>query len=194
MNTSPPIILASSSVYRRELLQRILPDFAVSAPDVDESTIDGESPERTARRLADLKAQAVATQRPGTIVIGSDQVPTLDNRVLRKPGNRERALRQLGECSDRAVTFLTAVTVLGPDGQEARHIDRTLVHFRMLQPGEIERYVDAEQPFDCAGSFRVEGLGITLFRRIESSDPTGLQGLPLIWLSSCLNRCGIALP
>jgi septum formation protein len=194
MNASPPVILASSSVYRRELLQRILPDFAVSAPDVDESTIDGESPEDMARRLADLKAQAVAAQRPGTIVIGSDQVPTLDNRVLRKPGNRERALRQLGECSDRAVTFLTAVTVLGPDGQEARHIDRTLVHFRMLQPDEIERYVDAEQPFDCAGSFRVEGLGITLFRRIESSDPTGLQGLPLIWLSSCLNRCGIALP
>jgi septum formation protein len=194
MNAAPPVILASSSVYRRELLQRILPDFAVSAPDVDESPIDGESPEDMAGRLADLKAQAIAAQRPGTVVIGSDQVPTLDDRILRKPGNRERALQQLGECSDRAVTFLTAVTVLGPDGREERHVDRTRVHFRALHPDEIERYVDAEQPFDCAGSFRVEGLGIALFRHIESSDPTGLQGLPLIWLSSCLNRCGIVLP
>jgi len=194
MNAPPPVILASSSVYRRELLQRILPEFSVNSPDVDESPVADESPAAMAQRLADLKARAVAAQYPNAITIGSDQVPTLDARVLRKPGNRERAIEQLRDCSDRTVNFLTAVTVLGPDGREERHIDRTCVHFRALQPDEIERYVDAEQPFDCAGSFRVEGLGITLFRHIESSDPTGLQGLPLIWLSSCLNRCGIVLP
>ncbi len=194
MNATAPVILASSSVYRRELLQRILPEFTVNAPDVDESPVPGEAPEDMALRLADLKARTVAAQAPHAIVIGSDQVPTIGDRVLRKPGNRERAIEQLEACSNHTVTFLTAVTVLGPEGREAHHVDRTLVHFRSLRPDEIARYVDAEQPFDCAGSFRVEGLGPVLFRSVESSDPTALQGLPLIWLAACLSRCGIPLP
>ncbi len=147
-----------------------------------------------AARLAGLKARHCASSRPEAIVIGSDQVPVLNDRVLRKPGNRERAIRQLSECSERAVEFLTAVAVIGPGGHEETHLDQTLVRFRRLSPEVIERYVDAERPFDCSGSFRAEGLGIALFESIESCDPTALEGLPLIWLAGCLNRFGIPLP
>lgn len=194
MTTDPPVILASSSVYRRELLGRVLPDFTWISPDVPEPAIVGEAPGIMALRLAELKAREISAARPGAIVIGSDQVPTLDGRILRKPGGRDRAIRQLSECSSRAVRFLTAVVVLGPGGEAERHVDETVVQFRALTDGEIERYVEAEQPFDCAGSFKVEGLGIALFDRIESQDPTALQGLPMIWLSNCLNRLGVQLP
>ena len=194
MTTPPPVVLASSSPYRRELLQRIIPAFHCVSPGVNESPIDGEAPVEMAMRLATLNARSCATARPAEIVIGSDQVPALDGRYLRKPGERRRAIQQLTECSRREVEFLTAVTVIGPGRREDNHVDRTVVRFRSLSTDEIERYIDAEQPFDCAGSFKVEGLGITLFESIESLDPTALQGLPLIWLAGCLNRFGIPLP
>ncbi|MBT8443735.1 MAG: septum formation protein Maf [Gammaproteobacteria bacterium] len=194
MTANPPVILASSSVYRRELLGRVLREFECVSPDVPEEPIAGEAPGIMALRLAELKAREVAAARPDAIVIGSDQVPTLDGRILRKPGTRERAIRQLSDCSSRAVRFLTAAAVLGPGGAAERHVDETVVQFRALSEGEIERYVEAEQPLDCAGSFKVEGLGIALFERIDSQDPTALQGLPMIWLSNCLNRLGVQLP
>lgn len=194
MITSPPVVLASTSVYRRELLQRILPAFECSSPNVDETAASDESPRALAARLADLKARSGAASHPAAIVIGSDQVPALGDRVLRKPGDRDGAIRQLTACSSRAVEFLTAVTVIGPGGGAESFVDRTVVRFRALSAAEIERYVDAEQPFDCAGSFKVEGLGITLFDSVESEDPTALQGLPLIRLAGCLNRLGVQLP
>lgn len=194
MTTETPVILASSSVYRRELLGRVLPDFECISPQVPEEAVAGEAPGIMALRLAELKAREISAARPAAIVIGSDQVPTLDGRILRKPGGRDRAIRQLSECSARAVRFLTAVVVLGPGAEPERHVDETIVQFRTLSDGEIERYVEAERPFDCAGSFKVEGLGIALFDRIESQDPTALQGLPMIWLSNCLNRLGMQLP
>ena len=194
MTTPPRILLASSSVYRRELLDRLLPSFDCESPGIDETRIDAEAPIELATRLADLKARAGAAAHPRHIVIGADQVPTLNGEILRKPGGRERAIAQLSECAGRSVIFWTAVTVLGPDGQADDHVDRTIVTFRALTREAIERYVDAEQPYDSAGAFKVEGLGISLFEKIESQDPTALQGLPLIWLAACLNRCGITLP
>jgi len=194
MTTRPPVILASSSAYRRDLLARILPTFECVSPGVDEVAGAGEAPAAMAKRLAQLKAQDCAARRPDAIVIGSDQVPSLDGHILRKPGDRAGTIRQLTECSSRAVVFLTAVTVIGPGDHEESFVDETVVRFRALSADEIERYVDAEQPFDCAGGFKVEGLGITLFDNVESLDPTALQGLPLIWLAGCLNRRGIPLP
>ena len=194
MTTAPRILLASSSVYRRELLDRLLPSFDCASPGVDEARIGAEAPIDLAARLAGLKAQAGAATHPGHIVIGSDQVPTLNGQILRKPGGRERAIAQLVECAGHPVIFWTAVVVLRPDGQTDDYVDRTVVTFRALTRDAIERYVDAEQPYDSAGAFKVEGLGISLFENIESQDPTALQGLPLIWLAACLNRCGIPLP
>ena len=194
MSDRTPVVLASGSVYRRDLLRRLLPEFETATPNVDESAHPGEPPSVLAARLAELKARHCATERPDAIVIGSDQVPVLDDTVLRKPGGRDRAIEQLAACSSRTVEFLTSVAVIGPGGRQETHIDRTLVEFRQLTRDAIERYVDAEQPFDCAGSFKVEGLGIALFVHVESRDPTGLQGLPLIWLAGCLNRFGIRLP
>ena len=143
----------------------------------------------------DIKPERLgAADRPEAVVIGSDQVPSLEGAILRKPGDRDRAIEQLGACSGQAVVFRTAVTVVAPNHREESFVDETVVRFRALAQDEIERYVDAEQPFDCAGSFKVEGLGITLFNSVESTDPTALQGLPLIRLAACLNRCGIRLP
>ncbi len=194
MTTPPRILLASSSVYRRELLDRLLPSFDCESPHIDETRIDAEAPLDLAARLADLKARAGAAAYPGHIVIGADQVPTLDGRILHKPDGRERAIAQLSDCAGRQVIFWTAVRVLGPDGQADDYVDRTVVKFRSLPPEAIQRYVDAERPYDSAGAFKVEGLGISLFEHIESHDPTALQGLPLIWLAACLNRRGIPLP
>ncbi|MFQ5633878.1 MAG: Maf family protein [Gammaproteobacteria bacterium] len=194
MTQRPPIVLASSSAHRRDLLRRLLPSFDYVAPAVDESAEPREAPDALARRLGELKARSVAAGRPEAIVIGGDQVPVLDGKPLKKPGDRNNAIRQLTACSGRTVRFLTAVTVIAP-GRRAEHgLDNTIVRFRTLNPATIERYIDAERPFDCAGSFKAEGLGIALFESIETSDPTALQGLPLIWLTACLNRFGIDLP
>lgn len=188
------LILASTSPYRRELLSRLRLPFDVARPDVEEHPRDGEAPDALARRLAVDKASAVAASQPDAWVIGSDQVATFDGRVLGKPGARQPAIAQLRMMSGRQVDFVTAVALVRAGGPTFEHLDRTRVRFRTLGDDEIERYVDAEQPFDCAGSFKCEGLGITLFDAIESEDPTALIGLPLIATARLLRQSGFALP
>jgi septum formation protein len=188
------LILASTSRYRRELLQRFGLPFDAVAPGVDESPAAGEAPDALVQRLARGKAVAVAAQRPGAWVIGSDQLASLDGQPLGKPGGRDAAIAQLASMSGRAIVFLTAVCVCREGGPVPVHLDRTTVRFRPLAQGEIERYVDAELPFDCAGSFKSEGLGITLFDTIETVDPTALVGLPLIATARLLREAGFSLP
>ncbi|HZF97898.1 MAG TPA: Maf family nucleotide pyrophosphatase [Pseudoxanthomonas sp.] len=188
-----PLILASTSRYRRELLERLRLPFHISRPEVDESALLGEAPAELASRLAAAKARAIAAQQPEAWVIGADQAAALDSHTLGKPGNRDTAVAQLNAMSGREVRFHTALCLFrGKVALEA--LDTTVVRFRPLQAEEIDRYVDAEQPLDCAGSFKVEGLGISLFESIESRDPTALVGLPLIALSRMLREAGFALP
>ncbi len=192
------LILASTSIYRRELLSRLRLPFETARPEVDETPLDGESPEALVRRLARAKARAVAVQRPGAWVIGSDQVAELAGRPLGKPGDRDVAIGQLMAMSGRAVDFRTGVSLLRCDGSGAEQVheamDTTTVCFRTLRQDEVERYLDAEAPYDCAGSFKSEGLGISLFKAIESRDPTALVGLPLIATARLLRSAGHALP
>ena len=195
MNAAAPprLILASTSRYRRELLARLQRPFECVAPGIDEARLPGETPSSLAVRLARLKAEAVAALHPGALVVGSDQVALLGADVLGKPGSVERCVAQLRASSGRAVEFLTAVHVVHGAGAES-HVDRTVVQFRDLGDDEIARYVEIEQPLDCAGGFKAEALGISLFVAIESNDPTGLTGLPLAWLSGALRRAGIPVP
>lgn len=191
------VVLASTSRYRRELLARLLPDFAVDAPDVDETPILGESPRDLAIRLASAKAHAVAARHPDAIIIGSDQVAELDGIALGKPGSVEAARAQLAASSGHTVSFHTALCVFDTRSNamvERFAIDCTQVVFRTLDAATIARYIDAEKPLDCAGSFKAESLGIALFERIESSDPTALIGLPLIALARLLREAGLSLP
>ncbi len=189
------IILGSTSRYRAELLRRLVEDFEQRAPGTDEKAIAGETPQTRARRLAIAKAQAAAKAMHNALVIGSDQVAELDGGVLDKPGSVENACRQLQASSGRRVDFHTALCVLDTrDGRQHVYLDHTRVHFRRLNVGEIERYVAKEKPLDCAGSFKCEGLGISLFERIDQQDPTALIGLPLIALAKMLRDCGINLP
>ena len=189
---SPKLILGSSSRYRKELLQRVIPDFSTLSPDVDESPAPGEAPGELALRLARMKADTVAANEPGAVVIGSDQVAALGNRIFGKPGNQATALEQLSRCSGHAVAFYTAVCVISPTGNPLQtHTDITSVQFRNLSSREITRYLELEQPWDCAGSFRSEGLGVALFESIKSEDPTALIGLPMIWLAGALRRAGL---
>ncbi len=190
----PPLLLASTSRYRRELLGRLRLPFDCIAPDIDESQHAGETPETMAARLAEAKAAAIAERMPGAIVIGSDQTASLSGRALGKPGSRERAREQLVACAGCAVQFHTAVCVIDASGRRHGALDTTVVRFRQLGGDEIERYLDAEQPFDCAGSFKSEGFGITLFERIDCDDPTALIGLPLIRTAELLRAAGFRLP
>jgi len=185
------IVLASTSRYRRELLSRLRLPFDTSSPNVDESELEGEAPDKLALRLAEAKA---ATQvAAGAIVIGSDQVAALGKRILRKPGGAERAVEQLLSCQGRSVDFFTAAVVIdGASGQRFSTIDRTRVLFRRLERRLIERYVELEEPYDCAGGFKVESLGIVLFNQIETLDPTALMGLPMIWLAEALSKLGMS--
>ncbi len=189
-----PLVLASTSRYRRELLGRLGLPFDVDRPDVDETPLAGEAPAGTAVRLAEAKARAVAARHPGAWVIGSDQVADLGGLALGKAGGREPALAQLEACSGRRVVFQTALCLLRHGGLAHAALDRTEVVFRALARDEILRYLDAEQPYDCAGSFKCEGLGISLFDAIHSQDPTALVGLPLIALSRVLREAGYRLP
>jgi len=192
---SPRVILASTSLYRRDLLARLRLAFDWEAPGCDEQPLAGETADVLAGRLARLKARTVAQRRPGHIVIGSDQVAVRGEEILGKPGTVERCAEQLRRCSGSEVTFLTAVHVLdGLHGRAESHLDRTRVLFRRLDDAEIDRYVTADRPLDCAGGFKVESLGIALFDRVESEDPTALTGLPLVWLSGALRRAGIPVP
>jgi septum formation protein len=192
---APRLILASTSAYRRELLARLRVPFECQAPGCDEQRLPDEPAAALASRLARLKADTVAARHPGSIVIGSDQVAVRGDDILGKPGTVARCTEQLLQSSGLEVAFLTAVHVVdGRNGRAEAHLDRTLVRFRTLDKGEVARYVAADQPLDCAGGFKAESLGIGLFERIDSTDPTALTGLPLIWLSGALRRAGIPVP
>ena len=191
----PELILASTSPYRRSLLERLGIPFAALPPQTPEDTIAGELPTDRALRLAIAKAQAIASLRPDAVVIGSDQVAAVGSKILDKPGDAARCRAQLATASGSSARFHTACAVIAPQaGIRMVHIDTTTVFFRSLSDEEIERYVERERPFDCAGGFRAEGLGISLFESIESRDPTALIGLPLIWVTCALRRAGFLLP
>ncbi|MEO5628603.1 MAG: Maf family nucleotide pyrophosphatase [Thermomonas sp.] len=196
----PRLILGSTSVYRRELLGRLRLAFDVARPEVDGRAVDeqalpGEAPRDLAIRLAQAKAKAIATQQVDDAwVLGSDQVAELGGQPLGKPGGRDAAIAQLLAMRGCCVRFHTALCLAHADGRVFTAIDLTEVHFRALHEDEISRYIDAEQPFDCAGSFKAEGLGITLFERIDNVDPTALIGLPLIATCRLLRQAGFALP
>jgi len=192
--SSSSLILASTSRYRRELLSRLGLPFAIEAPEVDESAQPGEPPEALALRLAGEKAHAVARRHPQALVIGSDQAATLDGAIaIGKPGSHERAREQLRAASGRTMEFHTALCVAREaDGFDERANVSTRVRFRRLDDAEIERYLQREQPWDCAGAARVEGLGIALLEAIEGDDPTALIGLPLIALTGMLRRAGLS--
>jgi septum formation protein len=192
---SKGLILASTSPYRRELLGRLGLPFECVAPGADETRLPDEAAAPMAERLARLKAEAVASRYPGAVVIGSDQVALRGTDVLGKPGTVERCREQLRASSGREVVFLTAVHLIdGPAGTAESHTDRTVVRFRTLSDAEIDRYIERDQPLDCAGGFKAESLGIALFDGIASNDPTGLTGLPLAWVGAALRRAGFAVP
>jgi septum formation protein len=193
MLKAPPLLLASGSRYRAELLARLRLPFRALAPDIDETPLPGESAEALVTRLAAAKTVALRTTHPEAWIIGSDQAAVIADHIVGKPGSRERAIAQLVEASGSEVHFLTAVALSTPAGMHEA-LDITRVHFRALGRDEIERYVDTESPLDCAGSFKCEGYGVTLFEAIESRDPTALIGLPLIALSRLLRAAGYALP
>ncbi|MEY5099478.1 MAG: septum formation inhibitor Maf [Pseudomonadota bacterium] len=189
------LVLGSTSRYRRELLQRLRLPFEVLAPEVDETPLPGEAPAALAQRLALAKARAVAAQRPDAIVIGSDQVADLDGEPLGKPGSHERAVAQLRRMSGKTVLFQTALAVACAEtGFEAGELAVVEVVFRELDDATIERYLRAEQPYDCAGSAKSEGLGIALLDRIVNDDPTALIGLPLIHTARLLRQAGLQIP
>lgn len=191
MTARPPLILASTSRYRRELLERLRLPFEVQSPDVDEAPGPGEAPAALAMRLARAKARAVAARHPGAVVIGSDQVADLDGQPVGKPGTHERAVQQLSAMSGRTVVFQTAVAVVRQGLFEEASLAPVTVRFRSLSPDEIERYLRLEQPYDCAGSAKSETLGIALLEAIESDDPTALVGLPLIRTCALLRAAGL---
>jgi septum formation protein len=190
------LVLASSSAYRKELLSRLQLPFEVAVPDIDESPLPGETPSATALRLAREKAAAVAAKLPGRIVIGSDQVATLDGEQIGKPGNHANALAQLQKMRGREVIFHTALCVWDGRGANAAAAQvediRTIVKFRDLPDAELDAYLRIEQPYDCAGSAKNEALGIAILERIDSSDPTALTGLPLIALTGMLRKIGVS--
>jgi septum formation protein len=198
MTTATPpfnLVLGSTSPFRRALLDKLQLPFTCSAPDVDESPLPGEQPEALVTRLSEAKALAVAAAHPDTLVIGSDQVACIDGEVLGKPGNRDNAIAQLQQASGKVVTFYTGLCLYNTASHHAQiSCEVFRIHFRVLSLEQITRYVDAEQPFNCAGSIKSEGYGITLFERMEGDDPNILIGLPLIRLVQMLGNEGIALP
>lgn len=193
--TRPRLVLGSTSRYRAELLRRLCPEFEQRAPGTDETALPAEAPQDRALRLAVAKAEAAADGLDNALVIGSDQVAELDGTTLDKPGTSDRARAQLAASSGRAVHFHTALCLLDTrSGKRHTYVDHTRVRFRVLSNDEIARYVEREQPLDCAGSFKCEGLGISLFERIDNEDPSALIGLPLIALARLLREAGVALP
>jgi len=189
------LILASSSQYRKMLLERLGMAFDCQSPDLDETALKKESPGELVARLARQKADIIGRQQPQAIVIGSDQLAVFDGRPVGKPGSHQVALEQLLSFSGRTVEFLTAVCVLSyQTGFSEQYTDRTRVCFRTLHQEEIERYLTKEKPYDCAGAFKAESLGIVLFERIINEDPTALIGLPMIRTAAMLRRAGLQLP
>lgn len=189
------LVLASTSAYRKQLIERLGVPFTVAAPNVDESPLPGESAVDLVARLARSKAEVVARRHTNSLVVGSDQLAMCGRDVLGKPGSGERAIAQLKSLSGHRVVFNTAVhVVLSDSGANEGHLDVTTVHFRRLTEEEIRRYVTRDKPYDSAGGFKVEALGISLFDRVDSHDPTALIGLPLIWLAAALRRHGFTVP
>ena len=192
--TSRSVVLGSTSRYRRELLERLRIPFSVSAPGVDETPLPGEAPQALARRLALAKARAVAALHPDAVVIGSDQVADLAGQALGKPGEHARAVQQLRKMRGQTVVFQTALAVVClASGYEQVDLAEVRVVFRDLSDDEIEAYLQAEQPYDCAGSAKSEGLGIALLESIDNDDPTALIGLPLIRTARMLRQAGVKL-
>ncbi|MGY8872935.1 MAG: Maf family protein [Pseudomonadales bacterium] len=188
-----PLVLASSSPYRRILLDKLQLPYSCHSPDIDESPYPDENATQLVMRLAQAKARAVADQHPGSVIIGSDQVAVLNNLILGKPGTKENAKTQLQQASGQRVTFLTGLCTLDTLHNHAQtEVIPFHVHFRELTTQMIENYIDKESPLDCAGSFKSEGLGIALIEKLEGEDPNALVGLPLIRLISMLNNINIS--
>ncbi|MES9969905.1 MAG: nucleoside triphosphate pyrophosphatase [Candidatus Thiodiazotropha sp.] len=188
----PQIILASSSPFRRELLSRLGVEFSSASPDIDESTRPNESPQGLVIRLAESKAKEVAKDHPTGLIIGSDQIAVVNGKILGKPGDHQKAMQQLMQASGKRVTFLTGLCLLNSEtGQLQVCCEPFHVVFRVLQEREIENYLVKEKPYNCAGSFKSEGLGISLFERLEGDDPNALIGLPLIRLIAMLRNEGV---
>jgi len=195
MNAAPRIVLASSSSYRRTLLARLGIDCRALAPEIDERALPGEQPSATALRLAQAKAKRIADIEPAALIIGSDQVAVLDGQVLGKPGTHAAAVRQLQAMREKTVIFHTALCLFNAATGAAQVANvPTTVRFRRLDDAQIERYLQRDRPYDCAGSAKIESLGIALVEQVESSDPTALVGLPLIALTGMLAREGVILP
>lgn len=189
------LILASTSPYRKSLLEKLGLPFQCVAPEVDESPLPGESAEALVTRLAHAKASAVARQHGQGLIIGSDQVCVCDGRILGKPGTVANAVAQLMAAQGKSVTFYTGLCVLNAaNGRAEQLVEPFTVHFRSLDEAAIRRYVEAERPLDCAGSFKCEGMGIVLFKALEGRDPNALIGLPLIGLVELLGQHGLHLP
>ncbi|KMN22337.1 Maf family protein [Pseudomonas helleri] len=190
-----PLLLASSSVYRRDLLSRLRLPFTCSSPDIDESHRPGESALELVQRLSLEKAKALAASHPAHLIIGSDQVAVLNDQIIGKPHTFDKARQQLLNASGASVSFLTGLTLLNSQtGHHQTDCVPFTVHMRHLSAEQIERYLHAEEPYDCAGSFKAEGLGVSLFQRTEGDDATSLVGLPLIRLVDMLLAQGVALP
>jgi septum formation protein len=188
------IILASTSPFRKELLERLGLGFQTAAPEVDETALPGEAPEHLVARLAEAKAKAVQKIFPNGLIIGSDQVAVLDNRIITKPSGHNNAVEQLINASGRKVTFLTGLCLFNARTNRVQvQVVPFSVIFRDLQREQIETYLHREQPYNCAGSFKSEGLGIALFKRMEGDDPTALIGLPLITLVDMLANEGVGV-
>ncbi len=189
------IILASSSSYRRGLLDRFLNNYETITPDVDESNDQGLTPEELATYLARKKAEAIAINARNALIIGADQLAVRDDQVLGKPGDHQKAVAQLLAASGKAVTFLTAVCILEPVSRTRfEHTDITTVRFRQYDRRLVEAYLRHDEPYDCAGSFKLEGAGFVLFESVKTDDPTALIGLPMIWLADRLLQLDYLLP
>ena len=192
--TAPPIILASSSSYRRGLLDRFLDEYETVSPDIDETSDGSMDPESLASSLARRKAEKVSSTHRDALIIGADQLAVLDQQVLGKPGDHAKAIEQLLSASGKSVTFLTAICLLDPVSlRRYEHIDRTVVHFREFDRRLADSYLRHDEPYDCAGSFKIEGAGFVLFDSVNTDDPTALIGLPMIWLSTRLQELGYLL-
>jgi septum formation protein len=193
--SAPTIFLASSSPYRRGLLDRFLDQYETLTPDVDESNDQGLAPQELATYLARKKAEAIVQNARKALIIGADQLAVLDDRVLGKPGDHQKAVEQLLAASGKAVTFLTAVCILDPIGRSRfEHTDKTTVRFRQFDRRLAEAYLRHDKPYDCAGSFKLEGAGFVLFESVQTDDPTALIGLPMIWVADRLLQLGYLLP
>lgn len=193
--SSPEIILASSSPYRRGLLDRFLDDYDTVSPDVDESNPDKLPAHELAAFLARKKAETVSVNYRDALIIGADQLAVLDNTVLGKPGDHSKAVEQLLAAAGHTVTFLSAVCILDPvEKTRHEHVDRTTVRFRQFDRRLAETYLRHDEPYDCAGSFKIEGAGFVLFESVQTDDPTALIGLPMIWLADRLRQLGYLLP